>query len=99
MSTADGNLLRVANTGKIPVLLTHWRGQDNIICNKSDTVMFLMMKLREKHKLQPEEGLFAFIGNTIITPSEAMGRLDVKYTQKNGYLKITIQKENAFGFG
>lgn len=61
------------------------------------TVSQFMYILRNKVHIPPEKAIFAFVGNTIPSPSEVFGNLDKSYRDEDGFLYVKIASETTFG--
>jgi len=54
--------------------------------------------VRKRMKLSPEQALFFFINNTIISGSKSIGKLYSELGDKDGFLYIVFSSENTFGY-
>ena len=64
------------------------------------TVMNFRSIMRKKITVITEkDAIFMFCANYIIMSQEKMGDIYKKYKDKDGFLYITISKENTFGHG
>lgn len=61
------------------------------------TVGQFIYVIRQRIKIKPEDSIFLFINNQIITGSSMMGVLYENYKENDGFLYITYAKENTFG--
>lgn len=55
--------------------------------------------LRKQMTLPPEEALFLFVSNTLITTSERMADIWARYREEDGALHVVYSGESAFGEG
>ena len=53
--------------------------------------------IRKRMKLKPEEALFLFINNKIISSTAIIGHLYYQEKDQDGFLYIQYAKENTFG--
>ena len=65
--------------------------------NKTSTLAELIMHIRGYTSLKPSEGLLVFIGSVMPPLTAQIGNLYDEYASPNGYLHISISKENTFG--
>ena len=61
------------------------------------TITQYMYLLRKKFNIKPEESLFIFINDTVPTSTTLMSYLYYKHKDKDGFLYISVLKENVFG--
>jgi GABA(A) receptor-associated protein len=54
--------------------------------------------VRKRMKLPPEQALFFFINNAIISGSKSIGKLYSELADKDGFLYIVFSSENTFGY-
>lgn len=86
---------------KIPVIVNHI--QNKLIRTKyivpADITVFDMISHVRKmnDSLEPNEGLFFFANNMLITPSMLMSELYTKHKAEDKFLYITCASENTFG--
>ena len=78
---------------KGPVMLK----KDIYICPRDKTFQDVMMQIRKNIDIKDHEGLYYFIGNSLISAGSSMGTLDDKYGLDDDFLRITICKQNMFG--
>lgn len=53
--------------------------------------------VRQRMKLRPEEAIFLFIGNQIVSGSSTIGYIYDFYKDTDGFLYVQYAKENVFG--
>jgi len=56
-----------------------------------------MYVIRQRMKLNSEEGIFLFVGNNIVSSSSIIGNIYQTYKDSDGFLYIQYSKENVFG--
>jgi GABA(A) receptor-associated protein len=61
------------------------------------TIGQLMFSLRSKYNINKEEALLIFIGTTMPKSSSLISELHKQYKDEDGFLYVTILKENVFG--
>lgn len=90
-------------TDKIPIIVNECsqefqdRVKRKMIVQKEVTVSQYLFTLRSKFNIKPEESLLIFVNNSMPISSTMMGYLYEKNKDKDGFLYITVLKENAFG--
>jgi GABA(A) receptor-associated protein len=80
----NNNLLPVINKNKYLVPIDLTMGQ-------------FMYVIRQRMKLNSEEGIFLFVGNNIVSSSSIIGNIYQTYKDSDGFLYIQYSKENVFG--
>lgn len=83
----------------IPVIL---EGSDDLVNKKlliqnDMTISKLMCFIRKKNKLNKFEAYFLFIDSILLVNTETISNLYKLYCSENGFLYITVKKENTFG--
>lgn len=61
------------------------------------TVGQFMYVIRKRINLKPEEALFLFINNQIVSGASIIGQIYNYYKDNDGFLYIQYAKENTFG--
>ena len=61
------------------------------------TVSNYLYSIRQKFKIKPEESFILFVNRKIPTSTTLLYELYNKYKDKDGFLYISILKENVFG--
>jgi len=90
-------------TDKIPIIVNECsqefqdRVKRKMIVQKEVTISQYLFTLRSKFNIKPEESLLIFVNNSIPISSTMMGYLYEKNKDKDGFLYITVLKENTFG--
>ena len=88
---------------KVPVIINECSDelQDRIsrkmLLQKEMTVGNYMYSLRSKFNIKPEESVVMFVNGNIPVSTTMMGYLYEIYKDKDGFLYISILKENVFG--
>jgi GABA(A) receptor-associated protein len=88
---------------KVPVIINECSKdfQDKIkrkmLVQKELTITQYLYNLRTKFNIGSEESLVIFVNNSMPMSSITLGYLYEKSKDKDGFLYITILKENAFG--
>ena len=88
--------------GYIPVIVKSPNIQflrTRYIVSPSTLMSQFLIELRQNAPLlRPEEAIFLFINDEIMTPlNESIRNIYYRYRQINGFLYITATKENTFG--
>ncbi len=89
---------------KIPVIVNECsqefqdRVKRKMIVQKEVTLGQYLFTLRSKFNIKSEESLLVFVNNSMPVSSSIMGYLYEKNKDKDGFLYITVLKENAFGY-
>jgi hypothetical protein len=98
-----GKEYRIKYPDKVPILIICDKASkidmknEVYLCNREHTFGYLMMQIRKKISLKESEGLFYFIGNSLLGINTPIGELDKKNCLDGGFLIITVAKENVFG--
>jgi GABA(A) receptor-associated protein len=88
---------------KVPVIINECSKdfQDKIkrkmLVQKELTITQYLYNLRTKFNIGSEESLVIFVNNSMPMSSITLGYLYEKSKDKDGFLYITVLKENAFG--
>lgn len=88
---------------KVPVIINECSDelQDRIsrkmLLQKEMTVGHYMYSLRSKFNIKPEESVVMFVNGNIPVSTTLMGYLYEMHKDKDGFLYISILKENVFG--
>jgi GABA(A) receptor-associated protein len=89
---------------RIPVILEKLSKTDPDIDKKkflvpaSDmTVGQFFYIVRKRLRLKPEETLYFFVNNMLLSQTELMSVVYKNYKEKDGYLMIKYGRENSFG--
>jgi GABA(A) receptor-associated protein len=68
-----------------------------MLVQKELTITQYLYNLRTKFNIGSEESLVIFVNNSMPMSSITLGYLYEKSKDKDGFLYITVLKENAFG--
>jgi GABA(A) receptor-associated protein len=88
---------------KIPVIINECseelreRVKRKMLLQTDMTVSQYMHTLRTKFNIKPEEAILIFVNETFPTSTTLMSYLYDKYKDKDGFLYISVLKENVFG--
>ena len=88
---------------KIPVIINECnedlrdRIKRKILLQKDMTASQYIYSLRSKFNIKQEESLLLFINGSMPTSTTLMSHLYEKNKDKDGFLYVSILKENAFG--
>jgi GABA(A) receptor-associated protein len=88
---------------KIPVIINECseelreRVKRKMLLQMDMTVSQYLHTLRTKFNIKPEESVLIFVNGIMPTSTTLMSYLYDKYKDKDGFLYITILKENVFG--
>jgi len=88
---------------KVPIIVNECsdelihRINRKMLLHKEITVGNYMYSLRNKFNIKPEESVVLFVNGTIPVSTMMIGHLYEKYKDKDGFLYISILKENVFG--
>lgn len=90
---------------RIPIIVEKDRKTKNIpvidrckyLVPKDFSVAQLLYVVRKRVKLSPEQGLFFFVGDQLVTTSSLLSEMYDKYKDQDGFLYITYAGENVFG--
>lgn len=87
---------------RIPVIVE--TGSDDLVLDKSKylvpvdlTAGQFLYVLRKRIKLRPEQGLYMFVNNTIVTGQSLMSDLYAKHRNDDSFVYFLISLENTFG--
>ena len=64
---------------------------------KDSSFSNLMSQIRVHNKLSSKEAYFIFINNMLINTTDTIENIYMQHKADNGFLYITVKKENAFG--
>lgn len=67
------------------------------LLKSEDTVSLILIKLREEFALKPEEGVFLHVNNITMGGSHLISQYEKYKDPEDGFLYITLTKENTFG--
>ena len=88
---------------KIPVIINECseelrdRVKRKMLLEKDTTLSQYMHTLRTKFSIKPEESVLIFVNGNLPTSTTLMSYLYDKYKDKDGFLYISVLKENVFG--
>ena len=88
---------------KIPVIINECseelreRVKRKMLLQTDMTVSQYMHSLRTKFNIKPEESVLIFVNGTFPTSTTLMSYLYDKHKDKDGFLYISVLKENVFG--
>jgi GABA(A) receptor-associated protein len=88
---------------KIPVIINECseelreRVKRKMLLQTDMTVSQYMHSLRTKFNIKPEESVLIFVNGTFPTSTTLMSYLYNKHKDKDGFLYISVLKENVFG--
>lgn len=86
---------------RIPVIVkSDFISKDKFLTPATLTVSSFMKeicKYSSNSSINRNEGIFIFIGNIIPSPSDVMQNLYNRYKDEDGFLYVTLEKENSFG--
>ena len=68
-----------------------------LLVPKDSSVSNLMSQIRHHNKLNSKDAYFLFINNILINTSESIENIYIEHKSQNGFLYITVKKENTFG--
>jgi len=95
--------IRCKHQDKIPVIINECsdelrdRIKRKMLLQKEMTVGNYMYSVRNKFDIKPEESVVMFVNGTLPMSTTMMGYLYEKHKDKDGFLYISILKENVFG--
>jgi len=89
----DRVIVLIVPDKKGPVMLR----KDVYICSRDKTFQELIPPIKRNIDIKEHEGLYYFIGNTLISAGSLIGTLQDNYGSDDDFLRITICKENMFG--
>lgn len=88
---------------KVPIIIQLYENS-NIELDKLKYIVPIDISLQQFHcilskyiKKNEKQSVIMFINNTLPVSSESIGNLYNKYKDNDGFLYITIRKENTFG--
>lgn len=83
----------------VPVVLISEEDLKNtkLLLNKDTTISRLMAYIRSKNTLNKFQAYYLFVNNVLVIQSDTLGNLYSLHSQSNGFLYITVKKENTFG--
>jgi len=90
----------------IPIIVELDRHSSNLLVLQNhkflapsgSTMGTLLLQIRDRCKLRPEEALYLFCGNSILIPtSYSLDKVYEKYADEDGFLYIQVALENTFG--
>lgn len=88
---------------KIPVIINECseelrdRVKRKMLLQTDMTVSQYLHSLRTKFSIKPEESVLIFVNGNLPTSTTLMSYLYDKYKDKDGFLYISVLKENVFG--
>lgn len=88
---------------KIPVIINECydeirdRVRRKMLLQIDMTVGQFMHSVRTKFTIKPEESVLIFVNNSMPPSTELINNLYEKYKDKDGFLYVTLMKENVFG--
>lgn len=88
---------------KIPVIINECseelrdRVKRKMLLQTDMTVSQYLHSLRTKFSIKPEESVLIFVNGNLPTSTTLMSYLYDKYKEKDGFLYISVLKENVFG--
>lgn len=88
---------------KIPVIINECseelreRVKRKMLLQKDMTLTEYMYSLRTKFNIKPEESVLIFVNGTFPTSTTLMSYLYDKHKDKDGFLYVSVLKENVFG--
>jgi GABA(A) receptor-associated protein len=88
---------------KIPIIINECsmelrdRVKRKMLLQKDITVGQYLYTLRSKFNIKPEESVLVFVNGSFPTSTTLMNYLYDKYKDKDGFLYVSILKENVFG--
>jgi GABA(A) receptor-associated protein len=88
---------------KIPIIINECsmelrdRVKRKMLLQKDITVGQYLYTLRSKFNIKPEESVLVFVNGSFPTSTTLMNYLYDKHKDKDGFLYVSILKENVFG--
>jgi len=91
--------LMMKHPSHVPIVLVSNEQLQNtkLLMNKETTVSNLMCHIRSKNKLNRFQAYYIFISKLLVSQTSTLGDLHRMYSNENGFLYITVKKENTFG--
>lgn len=86
---------------QIPVIVEHYQSTEDpqkYLVQKDITVGQFVYILRKRNKLAAPEAVHLFIDNVIPATSALISQMYKEFHDLDGFLYITIHKENTFGW-
>lgn len=87
---------------RIPIIVQ--TNSENLILDKHKylvpidlSIAQFLYILRKRIMLRPEEGLYMFVNNTIVSGQSLLSTIYAKHRDECGFLIVTISLENTFG--
>ena len=87
---------------RIPVIVE--TNSDDLVLDKSKylvpkdiTMGQFLFVIRKRLKLAPEEGLYLFVDNTLVSISAMLSEIYAKHRDEDSYVYFTVCKESTFG--
>lgn len=84
-------------SNKVPVIVTYEGKENKLLVPNYWLVGYLISQLRHKLLINDTEGIYLFSENKLVSASLPMDRVDYLFKKDDKYLKLVLQKENAFG--
>ena len=83
----------------VPIILISEEQLKNskLLLNKYTSISKLMAYIRCKNTLNKFQAYYLFVNNMLICQTELIGNLYSQFSSDNGFLYITVRKENTFG--
>ena len=99
LSLCHSQSLRTAHPDRVPIVLISDDQLKNtkLLINTDFTVAKLMVYIRSKNVLNKYQAYYLFVDNMLLSHSENIGTLYFQKCRGNGFLYITVKKENTFG--
>ena len=95
--------LRRSHPDKIPVLFTAYKNnilkihKFKYLISINTTMGQVLHIIRNNISIKPAQALFAFINNTLISPTDMIESVHKKLVSSDGFLYITLSLEETFG--
>ena len=96
-------LIMCKHKDKVPIIINECsdelrdRINRKMLLQKEMTVGNYMHSIRNKFNIKPEESVVIFVNGILPISSMLMGHVYEKHKDKDGFLYISILKENVFG--
>lgn len=102
--TTESNHIRTKYPDRIPIIIQRKPyskappiSKYKYLVNNDMTIAQLLYSVRSKMKLEPQQSLFFFIGETIPVSSHSIFHIYHSHKDDDGFLYLTYDTENTFG--
>ena len=100
----ESTRIKLKHTDKIPVIIDKYRTKDLIQIDKHKyllpydlTIAQFLFIIRKKIKLSPEQSIFIFCNNILLTSNKTISEVYDLYKDDDNFLYLYYDIENTFG--